>query len=268
MEPFANAPISGVIDNAGTRLLTVCSPALRGRADISMCVPPEHAGDRLPLLILLHGVYGSHWNWWALGGLAENLRKLKAEGHDIPFAIAMPSDGLWGSGSAYVPHRTFNAESWIIEDVPDAVAAVFPNVDTSRLYLAGQSMGGYGALRLGMKYADRICGISAHSAVTRIEQLQEFVPEAMSEFLCSGAENVDLLYWAQQHRAHIPSLRFDCGREDSLLEGNRSLDAALHKAGIPHVYEELEGGHTWEYWRTHLLRTLRIVSELERQRST
>jgi S-formylglutathione hydrolase FrmB len=212
---------------------------------------------------LLHGVHGSHWNWWALGGLAESQRELNAEGSMCPFAIAMPSDGHWGAGTAYVPHRSFNAETWIIEDVPQAVKSVMPHVDTTRLYLAGLSMGGYGAIRLGMKYADRVAGISAHSSVTRIEQLQDHVRESISEFLWSGGENVDIMHWLRQNRERIPPLRFDCGLEDSLLEGNRALHAALLETRIEHLYEEFEGDHTWEYWKTHLLRTLRFISHLE-----
>jgi enterochelin esterase-like enzyme len=153
-----------------------------------------------------------------------------------------------------------------MEDVPEAVKSVLPNVDPTRLYLAGLSMGGYGAIRLGMKYADRIAGISAHSSITRIEQLQDHVQEPISEFLYSGAENVDIMHWTRQNRGRLPPLRFDCGQQDSLLQGNRALHEALLETGIEHEYEEFEGGHTWEYWRTHLLRTLRFIAKLEAQR--
>jgi putative tributyrin esterase len=155
-----------------------------------------------------------------------------------------------------------------MEDVPSALNFLLPQVDTTRLYLAGLSMGGYGAMRLGMKYADRVAGISAHSSVTSIEQLQHFVHEPMSEFLWSGAENVEIIHWATQNSGQVPPLRFDCGREDSLLQSNRALHAALLETGVEHVYEEFEGGHTWEYWRTNLLRTLRFTSKLESLKRT
>ncbi|MGD0890947.1 MAG: alpha/beta hydrolase-fold protein [Terracidiphilus sp.] len=267
-ERFTNAVLSPAVDDHGTRMLTVYSSALGRRADITLYVPEVDRADRLPLLILLHGVHGSHWNWWALGGLAASLQKLKARGDSCPFIIAMPSDGHWGSGTAYVPHTSFNAEAWIIDDVPAAVKSVLPNVDTTRLYLAGLSMGGYGAIRLGMKYADRVTGVSAHSSVTRIEQLVDHVQEPLSEFLYSGAENVDIMHWVRQNREQIPSLRFDCGREDSLLEGNRALHEALITAGVEHVYEEFDGGHTWDFWSAHLLHTLRFMSALAAQRRT
>jgi putative tributyrin esterase len=55
------------------------------------------------------------------------------------------------------------------------VAELLPVVDTRRFYLAGLSMGGFGAVRLGMKYAEGVAGVSAYSAVTRLEDLEAFV---------------------------------------------------------------------------------------------
>jgi enterochelin esterase-like enzyme len=247
----------------GVRLATVYSPALKGRADMTVYVPEARAGERLPLLVLLHGVDGSHWNWWVMGGVPEIAREMVEAGEIRPFAIAMPSDGLWGEGSGYVPHREFDAEAWIAEDVPGFIGEFMPGIDTDRFYIAGLSMGGFGALRLGMKYAAKVKGISAHSSVTSIEDLARFVSEPLEEYRASGAENVSILHWARVNRATLPPLRFDCGRDDSLLEENRALHAALLAEGVPHSYEEYDGGHTWDYWQVHVRRTLRFVSEIE-----
>jgi S-formylglutathione hydrolase FrmB len=136
-------------------------------------------------------------------------------------------------------------------------------VRTDRFYLGGLSMGGYGALRLGMKYASRVKGISAHSTVTRIEDLAPHVGEPLEEYWISGRENTEIEYWAETNRAILPPMRFDCGREDSLLEANRNLHAKLLDLGIRHTYEENEGGHTWDYWQTHVRSTFRFFSTTE-----
>jgi enterochelin esterase-like enzyme len=223
---------------------------------------PECGGE-LPLLILLHGVYGSHWNWWACGDAPETAAALIRSGAIRPFAIAMPSDGLWGEGSGYLAHRSFDAEAWIVEDVPQFVSEMLPQVRTDRFYLAGLSMGGYGALRMGMKHAAKVKGVSAHSAVTQVRDLQTFVQEPMEGYLAAGEANADILYWARKHRQILPPLRFDCGREDSLLERNRALHRALEDEGVPHSYVEYSGGHNWEYWQERAQCTLRFVSEIE-----
>lgn len=261
------AVLSPQIESTGVRLATVFSPALKRRADISLFVPEGHGEEQLPLLVLLHGVYGSHWNWWALGGVVESAQRMIEVGEIQPMAIAMPSDSLWGDGSAYVPHSTFDAERWIAEDVPDAVSALLPHVESSKYFLAGLSMGGYGAIRIGLKHAHRIAGISAHSAVTCVGDLEPFVRDPGMAYLYSGVENVNILHWAERNRSTLPPLRFDCGREDSLLASNRALHAALLALEIPHVYEEHEGGHTWEYWKMHVRSTLRFVSGLAAQMS-
>ena len=263
MSRFRNAVMSEPLAGYGVRLITLDSPALQRRAELSIYLPESYAGERLPLLILLHGVYGSHWNWWALGNVPDTVRAMLSAGEMRPLAIAMPSDGLWGDGTAYLPHAGFNAETWIVDDVPACLGEMFPALQTERFYLAGLSMGGYGALRLGMKYAEKVKGISAHSAVTRLEDLQPFVANSMEPYRFSGVDNTQIAHWATTHREKLPPIRFDCGREDSLLEANRALHAALQNLGIPHAYEEHAGGHTWEYWQTHVRRTFRFISEIE-----
>lgn len=262
MSRYRNAEISSPLAAHGVRMATLYSPALKRRGDLTLYVP-EARSERLPLLVLLHGVYGSHWNWWVMGKAPEIAREMMEAGEIRPFAIAMPSDGLWGDGSGYVPHREFDAEAWIAEDVPGFVGEFIPEVETERFYFAGLSMGGFGALRIGMKYASRVKGISAHSSVTSVDDLERFVREPLDEYQFSGAENVSILHWAKANRTKLPPIRFDCGTDDSLLEANRALHTALEEQRIPHTYEERDGGHTWEYWQAHVRETFRFVSEIE-----
>ncbi len=265
MSRFRNVVLSEPLPESGIRLVTLHSPALRRRAEMSVWLPERHEREPLPLLLLLHGVHGSHWNWWAQGQVPETAQAMIDAGELRPFAIVMPSDGLWGDGSGYVPHRDFDAEAWVMEDVPGCLAEILPAIRTERFYLSGLSMGGFGALRLGMKHAGKVLGISAHSAVTRLEGLAAHVREPIEEYRFSGDEDTEILHWAGANRTALPPIRFDCGCDDALLAPNRALHAMLVERGIPHTYEEYEGGHTWEYWQTQVRRTLRFVSELEAQ---
>jgi putative tributyrin esterase len=259
--PFRNPVLSDeVTGQPGLRLLTLHSRGLGCRGDVSLYLPPAAGNRELPLLILLHGVFGSHWNWWALGGLPSVAAEMMASGEVAPMAIAMPSDGLWSDGSGYLRHKRFDAEAWIVDDVPACIHALLPQVRVERLALAGLSMGGYGALRLGAKCADRVAAISAHSAVTSLEDLQPFLSHPIGKDLGAGRRDAEILYWMRRHHVQLPPIRFDCGTEDPLLASNRGLHAALTKAKIPHLYEEHPGGHDWVYWKTHLRRTLRFVS--------
>ena len=99
----------------GLRWVTVKSSALRHRADLTLFVPPEAASRaNVPLVILLHGVYGSHWAWALKGGAHRAAARLIQAREIPPMVLAMPSDGLWGDGSGYFTHggMNSNAGSW------------------------------------------------------------------------------------------------------------------------------------------------------------
>lgn len=241
------------------RQITVKSPALGHRADLSVHAPTRaRETPNVPLVILLHGVYGSHWAWSQRGGAHRTSVRLQAEGAIGPMVLAMPSDGLWGDGSGYLPHRLQDFERWIAYEVPAAVSLMMPNVTMdSPLFIAGLSMGGFGALRIGAKYPKRFRAISGHSSMTEFSQMPLFVEERLGSFTAL-AEDHSVLDTMVRQKSQLPEIRFDCGTEDRLLEHNRTLHRHLLAAGIPHVYQEFPGGHEWSYWETHLAETLRF----------
>jgi S-formylglutathione hydrolase FrmB len=261
--PFATVELSDPrFERDGLRFVTVKSAALGRRADVSVFVPPG-GSDPLPLVILLHGVNGSHWSWALRGGVHLTAARLIETGELPPVAIAMPSDGLWGDGSGYVAHEDADYERWIVDEVPAAAALADERVtERSSIFLGGKSMGGFGALRLGAKYAARFAGISAHSAVTTLARLRESISEPLEELPAFGLADSTALHWLEAHGPRLPPLRFDCGTGDGLLAGNRALHAALDARGIDHVYEEFPGGHDWPYWKLHVADTLRFFAGL------
>ncbi len=242
----------------GIHHVTVKSAALSRRADISFYVPPDAKVEKLPLVILLHGVYGSHWAWLYKGGAHQVLDRLIKEEKLPPMMLAMPSDGLWGDGSGYVRHHDADYASWIVDEVPEAAAEIDARCKDTPRFISGLSMGGYGALRLGLLHPKKFTGISAHSSITDVPpQMQDFVEESLEEFSLTGTEPLAVIDCAKLS-SPLPHLRFDCGTEDILIEHNRTLHRDLEAAGIPHVYEEFPGGHMWDYWHDHLADTLRF----------
>jgi enterochelin esterase-like enzyme len=262
--PFRTVEMSDPrFERDGLRFATVKSPALRRRADVAVWAPPLAEGAAaaapVPLVLLLHGVYTSHWAWALRGGAHLTAARLIEAGEIPPLALAMPSDGLWGDGSGYVPHGDADYERWIVDEVPEVAALVDDRLNAGApLFIAGLSMGGFGALRLGAKYPQRFAGISAHSAVTVIAKLGGALEEPLDGLACFGAPDGTALHWLETNAGRLPPVRFDCGADDSVLPGNRALHAALDARAIPHTYEEFPGGHDWLYWRLHLADTLRF----------
>jgi enterochelin esterase-like enzyme len=240
------------------RVLSFDSKALGGRGHVTVFVPPGTHQD-LPLVLLLHGVYGNHWAWANNGGAHRTAARLIERGLMRPMVLAMPADGAWTGSEGYARHRAGDYETWIMEEVVSCASDVLPELDFDPpLFLAGLSMGGYGALRLGAKYGRRILGISAHSAMTHLAEAGRFADDPQSGL---QTERHSVAWWLIRHRATLAPLRFDCGTEDPLIEANRRLHSDLTAHDVRHRYQEFPGYHSWDYWALHLPDTLLFFEE-------
>lgn len=263
MRPFRTVELSpSLAEFGGLRFATVHSRLLGGRADVTLWAPSTPRPAGLPLVILLHGVYGSHWAWALKGRVHHTARRLIEAGEIPPMALAMPSDGLRGDGTAYVAQASGNYERWIVDEVPLVAREAVPELnESSPCFISGLSMGGYGALRLGARHPQAFRGISAHSAATSLKSLAPFLAEPLPVG-DAAVEDPSALEALVNHRASLPPVRFDCGTEDFLIGFNRDLHTSLESAGIAHHYEEFPGGHTWEYWEENVERSLRFFARI------
>lgn len=249
-----------------TLTLTLHSDNLNRRQDVTVYNPYSAQKD-LPIVFLLHGVYGNNWVWMDLGGAHQVYESLRKQGLS-EFVLVMPSDGGLWEGSGYLPLEEHgNFEKWIVDDVLNTVLDTLGSVSTqSNLYITGLSMGGYGALRLGAKYASQFSGISAHSSITKVEDLALFTDKPLENYQTKQTHESDILYWCNQNKADLPPLRLDCGTDDELFESNQELVTKLNQANIEFQYEELSGGHEWPYWNRNLVKTLKFFDQIEKQK--
>ncbi|MBK1875271.1 alpha/beta hydrolase [Pelagicoccus mobilis] len=243
--------------NGTLRFHTVKSPALRARADASLYIPKQAEGKtNVPVVTLLHGVYGSHWVWASMGKAHIGLQTMIDAGEIPPMILAMPSDGLWGCGSGYFEHGGKDFEKWITEDIRHLVSESTGNSIEAPHFIAGLSMGGFGAMRLGARNPDRYLAFSGHSSVTRLEELpKHFVEEPLEAYGQSPNTDISIQNSILENKATLRPFRFDCGVDDELIEYNRTLAAALKAENIDFSYEEFPGGHEWPYWEEHVRKT-------------
>ncbi|RCH55285.1 esterase family protein [Mucilaginibacter hurinus] len=245
------------------RFITAKTPNLKGRGDICAFIPPgTQPGDNLPVAILMHGVYGSAWNWVYNGNVHLAALTMIEQGEIPPMILAMPSDGLWGDGSGYLPHNGYNFEKWITEDILNALIETVPGATAaSPLFIAGLSMGGFGALRIGAKYGHLFKAMAGHSSITSLPQMKLFVEEDLAEYAQSDNTDEDVLATVLKYKDTLPPMRFDCGETDLLIEYNRELHQQLTNHNIAHSYAEHPGEHEWPYWSQHIQTSLKFFAE-------
>jgi putative tributyrin esterase len=233
----------------GLRHATVFSRNLGRRGDCTFWWPRRAEGP-LPLVILLHGVYGSHWAWALQAGAHQIASNLIESGATPPFALAMPSDGLFWHGSGYVRHSGGDFAQWIVGDVPALASHVIGSVDHEAPFaLGGLSMGGFGALMLGAHHAERVSSVLALSAITDFSQMEIFVGALDRYDVDARWRSVADAFAAA---SQPPPVYLACGSDDLLIEHNRELHRALMSQTVDCTWIEGAGGHEWEYWHRHL----------------
>lgn len=261
MTAFRTTRISNPkFEAGGIRHITCKSAALQKRVDTSVFIPEEAKSlSNIPVIVLLHGVYGSHFSWNMGAGAYQTLQQMVSAGNINPFILVTPSDGLWGDGSGYVDHGVENYEAWIGEELPQLIQQEIDEVSSkSQFFIGGLSMGGWGAFWIGLQY-ERYQAISAHSAITQISEMAQFVEEDWSLWQeLNGIASIEELL-STKHK--FPPIRFDCGSSDILIEGNRKLHSYLLEQNINHRFEEFEGSHEWSYWEKHVRESFRFFNK-------
>ncbi len=262
--PFRTIELSDpTLTPPGFHWITVQSPALRQRVDLTVYVPTTaDPTEPLPTVTLLHGVYASHWAWAFKGGAHEIVERLVREQRIPPMALLMPSDGLWGDGSAYMKHADRDYASWIVDEVPEAAGQTDARLIGGPRFITGLSMGGFGALRLGALHPETFSAFSGLSSATDLSQLEELCRKSGFQYDLAKGQPKSVLDAMLANRDRLRPFRFDCGVDDFLIEPNRQLHRDLTAAGIGHGYVENPGEHTWPYWQKHLGDSLRFFAQV------
>ena len=203
---------------------------------------------------LLHGLSDDHTAW---------IRKSNVERYvaGLPLVVVMPDGGRGfytnaKEGPAY--------EDDLIKDVVGLVDRTFPvKAERTGRAIGGLSMGGYGAIKIGLKYHDMFASVNSHSGsigmlrdVAVIKNDAEF-RRIFGDDCKGGPEDPFAIIEKIDHGA-IPAFRIDCGREDPLLNQNRDFHKRLESLHVAHEYEEFPGSHEWTYWDKHVQEAIKF----------
>jgi putative tributyrin esterase len=218
--------------------------------------------DKYPTLYLLHGLSDDHTIW---------MRRTSIERYAAAknIAVVMPA-----VGRSFYQDMASGQKYWtfVSEELPSVCERLLP-LSTLRedRFAAGLSMGGYGALRLGLAKPERFAAAASLSGAldmprrardagkegSRISR-DEWIGILGPKLEIKGSD-ADLQFLASNVASSSgpkPGIYLACGTEDELLEDSRAFRRHLETLRLPATYVESPGSHEWGYWDAQIQRVL------------
>jgi S-formylglutathione hydrolase FrmB len=223
----------------------------------------EESKGPLRTLYLLHGWDGNHEDW------VQNTRIVElATKHHI--AVILPS----GENSFYVDHpNANNYGKFLVEELIQETRSLFHLSEKREdTWIAGLSMGGYGALRNGLLHQETFGKIAAFSSRIltkndKYHELEEENPINKRLQAIIGGESYQFLpkemdiYELSRETSIFSDLYLACGTEDFLYEENRAYHHYLLEKEIKHIYKEAPGRHDWNFWNQVIVEALEWMTQ-------
>lgn len=243
-------------------------PAHLGGMEVSFNVilPHDYASSsrRFPVLYLLHGYTGHYSDWVTKTSLLEYAKPYEE-------IIVMPEDENGWYVDNY-DNPKLDWQSYIIDDLIPYVESHYRTVASRNgRAIAGLSMGGYGAMLLGLKYHGMFAAVASLSGVLASAQpaFEEALPpespihKVIAEDFGpldnpSRRANDPFLLIREIPVSELPQLYLAIGSSDELLPMNRDFVHILSEYRIPYHYCEQPGKHEWSVWNDQIQRVLAI----------
>ncbi len=222
-------------------------------------------------LYLLHGHSDDHTAWQRWTSIERYVEGLN-------LAVVMPAVHL-----SFYTDMAYGPAYWqfISEEVPAVVRDMFP-LSSAREdnFVAGLSMGGYGAFKLALTHPERYAAAASLSGAVDIsEVVSEKKNDPLNKAWLAQMRNVfgdlskvpgskhDLFKLARKvARGPVkPRLYQCCGTEDFLYADNLRFRDAVRKLPLDLTYEEGPGEHVWSYWDKMIQNVLAWMFQLDRR---
>ena len=240
---------------------TIFSHTLGMQTGLSVILPQNRShvdeDGRFPVLFLLHGLSDNASAWTSYTSVTRY-----AEYAGI--AVVMPEvQRSFYTDMAYgIPYFRY-----VSEELPQVARELFPlSLRAEHTYVAGLSMGGYGAMKLALRFPDRFAAVGSFSGATDVRSRMNATPEENPEAyaLTAGhfrAEDDLFSLTAQAAKQHValPAIYMTMGLSDFLYEDCKRFRQQMDFLKIPYVYEEWAGVHDWNVWDRSIKQFLQFI---------
>ena len=243
--------------------------------DVILPAGYDESNWRYPVLYLLQGL-GGHYDSWII---ATNVATYAAK-HKLIIVSPEGNDGWWTDSAT---DKNDRYESYIVSELLPLIDKNYRTLPFQKYRgIAGLSMGGYGALKFGIKYPEKFAFAASLSgaldAATAVETATSqpwtpamwafCKPSLMKVFGAAGSatrtgNDVAGLYrdYPADKLANLPYIYADCGVDDPFFNANLEFIAVLRDRKIPHEFRERPGSHTWYYWNEQIVDVLAIAAK-------
>ncbi|MBQ9611929.1 MAG: esterase family protein [Lachnospiraceae bacterium] len=216
----------------------------------------------LPVVYLLHGAYGDNNSWMRFSSVERALQAHNCIGVMAGVENSFYQDMVHGS-----KYYTF-----MTEELPAYITRIFPaSKKREDTYIAGFSMGGYGAWYLALSRPDLYAKSASMSGALDIAALYESAKEGavespfawrdifghLTDHLAGTDRDLFTLYERDRATGLVPKLYQSCGDKDFLFELNQKAHKRLTDLGADITYYEAPGHmHNWDFWDQDIKRIL------------
>jgi len=208
--------------------------------------PPGYDRDaaaRYPVLYLQHGSGESERSWSEQGRAPFILDNLIAEKKAVEMIVVMELGYATKAGAPSGARGNEAFEELVVDDlVPMIDASYRTKADRDSRAIAGLSMGGGQAVRIGLGHPDLFGSVAAMSGGAASVRGSASRPEGIAKAIADPAA----------FNARTKLLWIGCGRQDGGYAGTKEAHEALEKAGVTHAWFETDGAHEWGVWRQSL----------------
>lgn len=241
---------------------------------LKVILPAEDLGmmadGKFPVLYLLHGYTADYTKWL-------RMTSVERYANETGIAVVMPDAGK----SFYTdmvhgdPYFTY-----LTEEVPAYVQKWLPvTSDPEYTYIAGLSMGGYGAMKMALTYPERYKAAATFSGALAVpHMLLNKFSEDEEPWMQRLNKDLPLIYgydtditgtkddvfalatMAKEEGNALPELYVSCGTDDFVYPATESFRDLLTSLAIPFVYEERPGFHEWGFWDEEVRRFMTMIA--------
>ncbi len=261
----------GVNANGRVETIRFQSKLLNTTVPYNVILPTDYDTSptmRYAVLYLLHGLTGHYSDWASRSSVADYAQQYR-------LIVVMPegNDG-WYTNSATVVADKY--ESYILDELIPDVQQRYRTIEARYgRAIAGLSMGGYGAIKFGLKSPATFAfaaSMSGAFGVTRFTEkdvdrswhasLKLFGPLGSETRKANDVFGI-IENMPAARVASLPYFYFDCGTEDAplIFTFNRDLAKLMFEKKIPHEFRQLPGDHSWAYWNRQVKHVLEIAAE-------